>query len=171
MWHGALLRTRRWSRADIARCKPQLRVDQFFVDGFVERKIILVHDILKLCQRKHLELKRNAKKQSGDKPFFAARPRTSPSPVRALVRSLASGGRNASSSAEGFLAPALQPKIVVDGGASARVVRVVEDNEECGLPRSIAPLPMTSSVLPRTVSNETFSPEHDRRALSCFVWS
>ncbi|EKX53084.1 hypothetical protein GUITHDRAFT_133460 [Guillardia theta CCMP2712] len=44
--------------------QPQLRVDQFFMDGFVERKIILVHDLLKLCQKCHCEIRRSSRSTS-----------------------------------------------------------------------------------------------------------
>ncbi len=40
-------------------------MDQFFSDGFVERKIIFLHDILKLCQLRHIELKRERGKKPG----------------------------------------------------------------------------------------------------------
>lgn len=39
----------------------QLRVEQFFAEGFAERKVIFVHDILKLCQRCHTALQRGLK--------------------------------------------------------------------------------------------------------------
>ena len=41
--------------------QPQLKVEQFFAKGFVEHKVILVHDILKMCQRCHTNLQRDLK--------------------------------------------------------------------------------------------------------------
>jgi len=47
-------------------CPWQLRVEQFFAEGFVERKVILVHDILKLCQRCHADMQRKLKASQRD---------------------------------------------------------------------------------------------------------
>ena len=44
----------------------QLKVEQFFAEGFVERKVILVHDILKLCQRCYTDLQRELKAPQRD---------------------------------------------------------------------------------------------------------
>ena len=46
--------------------QPQLRVEQFFAEGFIECKIILVHDVLKLCQRCHADLQRELKASQRD---------------------------------------------------------------------------------------------------------
>lgn len=119
----------------------------------MERKIILVCDILKLCQRRHLELKRDAKKQSGER-------QTSFCPkaggVRGLVRNIAAGARVVSASEGGGASSfPLQPKIVIDGSSSARVVRVLDqDSDELGLPRTAGPpppLPMTNTTLSHPV--------------------
>jgi len=48
------------------RCAWQLRMEQFFAEGFVERKVILVHDIMKLCQRCHADLQRKLKASQRD---------------------------------------------------------------------------------------------------------
>ena len=62
--------------------QPQLRVEQFFAEGFAERKVILAHDILKLCQRYHSDLQRElrlaqaratASRGSASPPSFVAR--------------------------------------------------------------------------------------------------
>lgn len=45
---------------------PLLRVEQFFAEGFAERKVILVHDIIKLCQRRHADMQRDAKASHRD---------------------------------------------------------------------------------------------------------
>jgi hypothetical protein len=50
----------------------------------------------------------------------------------------------------------LQPKIVIDGGPNAKVIRVTDDTDDTGLPRRIGPpppLPMTSSQPQHAVSH------------------
>jgi hypothetical protein len=96
----------------------QLRVDQFFSDGFVERKIILVHDVLKLCQMRHIELKRNSKAaaaKAGSRP--AARPVVTPVVRHRPVSTSLSGSSSFFDSHS----------------------MIGTENEERGLPRTAAP--------------------------------
>jgi hypothetical protein len=97
----------------------QLRVDQFFSDGFVERKIIFVHDILKLCQLRHIELKR----ERGKKPTTKMSKGALQSPTAPLVER---HGRSSSASPSGNI-------------QGSHAYSNVLDNEEIGLPRMAGP--------------------------------
>jgi hypothetical protein len=69
------------------RCAWQLRIEQFFAEGFVERKVILVHDILKLCQRCHADVQRKLKASQRDNATARAFAVHSGSGVSSLVSS------------------------------------------------------------------------------------
>jgi hypothetical protein len=103
-------------------------VDQFFSDGFVERKIILVHDVLKLCQMRHIELKRNNKAaaaKAGSRP--AARPGVTPVVCHRPVSTSLSGSSSFYDSHS----------------------MIGTENEERGLPRTAAPpVPTPTPVQP-----------------------
>ncbi len=92
-------------------------MDQFFSDGFVERKIIFLHDIMKLCQLRHIELKR----ERGKKPGKDKKAATQSQIVPLLVER---HGKTTSFSASASTSDANSHLL---------------ENEEIGMPRMVGP--------------------------------
>lgn len=130
----------------------QLRVEQFFAEGFVERKVILVHDILKLCQRCHADLQRELKGSQRDgasgrafavhsgSGLSSLAASTSQKPARPLVeKGPPPGGKKGQLTSQGNVARGSGGLLNTQAFGSSLENQYVEDEDEGLQPRAMRP--------------------------------